>query len=282
MAITSGDIHNQSFSIDRKGYNVDEVDVFLEHVANEIDLLNEQIEQMGRQMNDLERALQQRDEELAAAQAAASEQASSPEPAPLPANATPDEKDERIAELERKLEERKLDDSAIAKALITAQRSGEEVIAKAKAEAEGMRGDAEEEARRILAKANGEKQRILESIDGLQKDREDVRAEYQTMLRGFIASATKTLSEIGGESVSRSYYAQASDAQDGTEEVTGRVVPRVQAPVRREVSSAVATYTTPQVNSTVVAPATPRPSKVEKDLSGYGDADDNFEFEDVE
>ena len=47
-------------------------------------------------------------------------------------------------------------------------------------------------------------------------------------------------------------------------------------------SSAVATYTTPQVNSTVVSPATPRPSKIEKDLSGYGDADDNFEFEDVE
>ena len=58
-------------------------------------------------------------------------------------------------------------------------------------------------------------------------------------------------------------------------------MPRVQAPVR-EVSSAVATYTTPQVGSAVVTPATPRPSKVEKDLSGYGDADDNFEFEDVE
>mgnify|MGYP001028311848 CR=1 FL=1 len=37
MAITSAEIHNQSFSIDRKGYDVDEVDVFLEHVAAEID-----------------------------------------------------------------------------------------------------------------------------------------------------------------------------------------------------------------------------------------------------
>ena len=37
MAITASDIHNQSFSIDRKGYDVDEVDVFLEHVADEID-----------------------------------------------------------------------------------------------------------------------------------------------------------------------------------------------------------------------------------------------------
>ena len=37
MAITSEDIHNQSFTVDRKGYDVDEVDVFLEHVAAEID-----------------------------------------------------------------------------------------------------------------------------------------------------------------------------------------------------------------------------------------------------
>ena len=43
MAITSAEIHNQSFSIDRKGYDVDEVDVFLEHVADEIDNLNNQI-----------------------------------------------------------------------------------------------------------------------------------------------------------------------------------------------------------------------------------------------
>lgn len=281
MAITSGDIHNQSFSIDRKGYNVDEVDVFLEHVANEIDLLNEQIDQLSSQVNDLGAALQQREEELAAAQSAPV--APAEESTPLPANATPDEKDERIAELERKLEERKLDDNAIAKALITAQRSGEEVIAKAKSDAEGMRRDAEEEARRILAKANGEKQRILESIDSLQKDREDVRAEYQTLLRGFINSATKTLSEIGGESIAVSSYAgDSSLGCSEAEESTGRVAARAQAPVRREVSSAVATYTTPQVNSTVVSPATPRPSKIEKDLSGYGDADDNFEFEDVE
>ena len=46
MAITSAEIHNQSFSIDRKGYDVDEVDVFLEHVADEIDGLNDQIAQL--------------------------------------------------------------------------------------------------------------------------------------------------------------------------------------------------------------------------------------------
>ena len=40
MAITAADIQNVSFSIDRKGYDVDEVDVFLEHVADEVDAMN--------------------------------------------------------------------------------------------------------------------------------------------------------------------------------------------------------------------------------------------------
>ena len=52
MAITSADIHNQSFSIDRKGYDVDEVDVFLEHVADEIDAMTAQIDQLERQLDD--------------------------------------------------------------------------------------------------------------------------------------------------------------------------------------------------------------------------------------
>ena len=52
MAITASDIHNQSFSIDRKGYDVDEVDVFLEHVADEIDGLNDQIAQLEAQLDD--------------------------------------------------------------------------------------------------------------------------------------------------------------------------------------------------------------------------------------
>ena len=52
MAITSAEIHNRSFSIDRKGYDVDEVDVFLEHVADEIDNLNNQIADLQDRLND--------------------------------------------------------------------------------------------------------------------------------------------------------------------------------------------------------------------------------------
>ena len=52
MAITSAEIHNQSCSIDRKGYDVGEVDVFLEHVADEIDNRNNQIADLQDQLSD--------------------------------------------------------------------------------------------------------------------------------------------------------------------------------------------------------------------------------------
>ena len=52
MAITASEIHNQSFSIDRKGYDVDEVDVFLEHVADEIDELNDHIRRLENELDD--------------------------------------------------------------------------------------------------------------------------------------------------------------------------------------------------------------------------------------
>ena len=50
MAITSADIDNQRFSVDRKGYDVKEVDVFLERVAAEIDDMNAQIADLKRRL----------------------------------------------------------------------------------------------------------------------------------------------------------------------------------------------------------------------------------------
>ena len=73
MPITAQDIHNQSFSIDRKGYDVDEVDVFLEHVAEEIDLLNERIAQLEDELAEANEALASQDE-IAVADAAVDEE----------------------------------------------------------------------------------------------------------------------------------------------------------------------------------------------------------------
>ncbi|WP_139652659.1 DivIVA domain-containing protein [Raoultibacter phocaeensis] len=259
MGMTSADIQNQSFSIDRKGYDVDEVDVFLEHVANELDDMNALIDHLQGELDD--NKFGGFDRPARAASGASSEELA--------------EKDARIAELERQLEERKADGNAIAQALIIAQRSGDEIIATANAEAAQTRADAEEEAERILDKANGEKQRIMDAIKELEEDREDVRGEYQDLLKDFIESASKKLVEIGGPAPAPVASAHAKSA--------ARPASKAQAPIRKDTTAAAAAYTTPSASSSsVVVPTTPRPSKVEKDLSGFGDADDGFEFEEID
>lgn len=273
MAITSAEIHNQSFSIDRKGYDVDEVDVFLEHVADEIDAMNTTIAQLENQFED-------------------SKFDGFDTPAHLdgPISAATDEelaaKDARIAELEAQLEAKKADDNAIAQALIIAQRSADEIIAGANAQAAGTIQDAEDEAERILAKANGEKQKVLDAIKKLEDDREDAREEYQDLLRDFISDATRKLADIGGEAPAAaapaSAHARPAVTSAGAASTAARPVAKAQVPINRDPSTV--SYATPQATaaSPVIAPTTPTPSKVEKDLSGFGDADDTFEFEEID
>ncbi len=264
MAITSADIHNQSFSVDRKGYDVDEVDVFLEHVADEIDDLNAQIAQLESQVDD-----GRFDGFDTPARIAGDEDA-------LAA------KDERIADLERQLEAKKADDNAIAQALIIAQRSADEIIATANAQAAASVKDAEDEAQRILDKAEADKQKVLDAIKKLEDDREDAREEYQDLLTDFISDATRKLADIGGTvptAAAAVGSAHARPVVSSSVSTTGRVSAPAQAPINRDGAGA---YTAPQATGAVVAPATPKPSAVEKDLSGFGDADDGFEFEEID
>ena len=268
MALTSIDIQNQSFSIDRKGYDVDEVDVFLEHVANELDGMNALIDQLQNELDDAKFGGFDRP----------SNSASSSNEAKLQAQLA--EKDERIAELELQLEERKAEGETIAQVLITAQRSGDEILNNAKTEAAHIRQDAEDEAQRILDRANEERQKIRDAIEQLEKDREETRNNYQELLKDFIEYANKKLVEVGGDNPSSS---SSSDSSSSGHVRGARAHAKVQEPLRRFGSAPAASYTTPTVTAgSVAVAATPKPSAPEKDLSGFGDADDDFEFEDID
>ena len=274
MAITSAEIHNQSFSIDRKGYDVDEVDVFLEHVADEIDGMNAQIAQLENQLDDRK-----------------FEGFDTPARVEAPVVVTDDaalaEKDARIADLERQLEAKKADDNAIAQALIIAQRSADEIIANANAQAAATIKDAEDEGTRIVDKAEAERQKVLDAIKKLEDDREDAREEYRDLLTEFIDDASRRLSELGGSSTYTPSYGtsnharviEAPSAYDD-DEVPAPAKTATQTPISIDGSAAYSTPATP--GSPVVAAATPTPSVVEKDLSGFGDVDDDFEFEEID
>lgn len=282
MAITSSDIQNQSFKIERRGYDVDEVDVFLERVASEIDDLNDEIARLRVQVK--EAASASRTEVISERPAAASDEEAKPagiDPALVA------EKDAMIAELEAKLRDRKSDDTAIAQALIVAQRTADEIVSKAKADAGQTRQNAEDEGRRILEKANVEKQKVIDHINELSSSREKVREQYQDMLKEFIGSATQRLAEIGGE-VTAGIDIPAELLEMTTFDATSSAGTQQKAEAEKpaaatwEPSPAVATYTTPTVTLGASAPATPKPSTASKDFSGYGDADDTFSFDDMD
>lgn len=273
MAITAEEINNISFSNDFRGYNVDEVDDFLEHLATEVDALNAQIADLQAQLAD---ALEQADAPMEAAPTSIIAPVE-PEPVAAPVVMDDDEKDARIAELESQLAATKADGSVIAEALIVAQRAADEIVAKAKATAAETQADAEDEAQRIVNKATAEKQRIIEAIADLQVEREQARTSYQAMLTDIIDDCSKRLSGLG-----TSRAAAVTAANPVVAEAAPAAAPAAAKPGRLDTETFAATYTTPQMNYGSVIPTAPKPSQPRKDFSGYGDAADDFEFEDMD
>ena len=271
MAITAADIHNQSFSVDRKGYDVDEVDVFLERVAEEIDELNAQVAELEREL----------DESRFGGLDRMAETGSEPEPsADLGAELA--EKDERIAELERQLEARRADDNAIAQALIVAQRSGDQIVADANVRAAATTADAEAQAKSIIDEAQAERQEVLDAIKKLEDDREDARNEYKMLLTDFISDATRKLSELGSSKpASAGGHARVEAAATAETPAVAAEPERAgaQAPVKADAEPA---YVAPQPAGAVAAAPTPHPTTFEKDFSGFGDAEVAFEFEELD
>lgn len=276
MAITASDIHNQSFSIDRKGYDVDEVDVFLEHVADEIDILNDTIAQLQAQLE--EDRFSGFDAPAASTVAITETVAASVDTAEYDAQLA--QKDAIIADLERQLNDKHADDNAIAQALIIAQRSADEILAKANANATETIQDARDEAQRIIDRANTDRQDVIDAIRKLQDDREDAREEYADLLKDIISDASRKLADIGAN-----LPAAAAAAGDGEYDVAAGLTGNFEIDEYVAPSS----YVTPAAPAAApaasagiaVAAATPVASAYEKDLSGFGDADD-FEFEEID
>lgn len=266
MAITAQDIHNQSFAIDRKGYDIDEVDVFLEHVADEIDGLNNEIARLQMQLDEAQQV-------ASAAQktkrAVPSDEADEAKESLSGLNEEEferilAEKDAEIEDLNDQLSEKQANDSAISQALIIAQRSADEIIQKANAQASETMQDAREEAERILSRANADKQEVIDAIRRLEDDRENAREGYADLLRDFIDDANHKLNDLGYDDdidnipgVGRSSASQVDVIYE--DEVAADFIPA-------EASETLA--------SQVAQPTT---AMFEKDLSGYGDVEDNFE-----
>ena len=265
MAITAEDIQNVSFSIDRKGYDVDEVDVFLERVADEVASMTNRIADLTKQL-----AAAAEKPAQPAAPVAATEDGEAPEIDVAAYEEQIAGLEKQVADLEEKLAEKNANDAAISQALIVAQRSADDVVAKARVEASNIIKDADEEADRIIGKAESDRLKISESIRQLEADRTDVRSEYREMLANFMEDAQKKLAEIDGDT--RRAQASAQARVDANASAYAPV-----APIGAATSNPVDPSATVAAPTPIAAPSAS--GYIDKDLSGFGAADDDFLFD---
>ena len=135
MAITVRDIQEKEFATQAKGgYDVEEVDDFLDEIAGQLGALARENKELGARVSDLEAKLE-------AAQKAAEEAEKK----------TPDYNEKGYFEnLQKSMRE----------AMIGAQRIADETKAEAQAQADQLKSDAQAEAEETLSKAQAEANRI--------------------------------------------------------------------------------------------------------------------------
>ena len=245
MAITQADVENVSFAIAKKGYDVDEVDVFLEKVADEIGELTATIADLREQLKGAPAA----EKRQTPSHGADVEDTETSEINDENAKAIIAEKDEIIEQLRADLENKNADDSAISQALIVAQRSADEIIAKANTQAYNTIQDAKDEAGRIVNRAEAEKEGIMAAIAKLEEEREASKNGYADVLRDFIEDASTKLNNLGfDDDVSAIPYESISTAS--------------------HVSTPDPTFEQADLGKTSVADPI---GIIEKDMSGFGD-----------
>lgn len=171
MALTALDIQQQSFGTSRHGYDPQEVDVFLERIAVEVDNFNRALVEAKNRF------------EAAEARAKAAEQISQ-------------QAVERAQQGAARAADSSVTEEQISRAFIAAQRSADSLKEEARSEAEKTYREAEQRARDIVRDATAEKQRILVEIDRLRESCEKFRAEYLSLINHFSADAKKVMPTI--------------------------------------------------------------------------------------
>lgn len=179
MAITAKEIQEQGFEHSRKGYDVEEVDVFLEHVAEEVDSLN-------RQNSELRLSLSEAQEATQMVNPVDSNPALSVELA---------EAQSQIADLKKRLQARNADTEAISSAIIAAQKSADKIRQDARDDAKRIFDEAEAKARAVIRDALDRKKKTTDEIARLKDLRARFQTEYFAMIKKFQESGSEHFSE---------------------------------------------------------------------------------------
>ncbi|MCL1891081.1 MAG: DivIVA domain-containing protein [Coriobacteriia bacterium] len=160
MALTALDVQQQSFGTARHGYDPQEVDVFLERVATEVENFNRALLEAKTRYEEAEARALSAEQHAAIAQ-------------PAVAAAATEEQ--------------------ISRAFIAAQRSAEAIKDEARVDAEKVYREAEQHARDMVRDTMAEKKHIVDEIEHLRSSCEKFRAEYISLLEHFSVDARKKI-----------------------------------------------------------------------------------------
>ena len=208
MPITPAEIQQKTFSeAKRRGYEPSEVDEFLEQISRDIDAMLRKIADLknrltaaeaknGELQGEIEKVRAEADKAVADARAAA--------PAAPANNGKPN--------IYSATEEQ------LSAALIVAQQTADRIVAEAKSNAERIRLDADNQARKVIRQALDEKQTDLDEIERLKVSRENFRTEYLALIQKFSDAASAnfpliTSAPSGSEAVAAAPSAAATQLQ---------------------------------------------------------------------
>lgn len=238
MSITAMDIQQQGFEHSLRGYDVEQVDDFLERVASEVDALVKENEALKAQVAaapaapaDAEQpaAAAGSDERIAQAEAAAKAAADQARAIAVQAKATEDElrsAKATIAEMEKKLAEKDSLDSTISNAFISAQRAADAMMTEARNSADSLKEEARAEGERIYRESEAkarefireallEKQRIVDETEALSTSCDNFRAQYRALIDHFSTEADRRFTDVNPPSVTEAAIAAAMPVIDG-------------------------------------------------------------------
>lgn len=293
MSITARDIQEQGFEDARKGYDKEEVDIFLERVATEVDALTRQNQELRARVAEMANresvaapaaAAPVDDSALVAAQqqAATFQQQAADYQRRMTAS------DAEVASLKKQLEQKGEDASAISAAIISAQKSADTIREEARAEGEKIYREAENKAREIVRDALANKQQTLTELDHLRKSRDSFRSEYQSMLDRFSVEANKEFEDLDdGESGPMPEEEVVAQERQAIDEMRANASRKPAAPA--PAPAPVPTQQTMPIQEPAVKPAYPAPAAattqmppVQRDMSTYGDTADDFDVEEID
>ena len=168
IMVTVKDIREKEFTKQKHGYHEDEVDEFLDEIADQMEALIQENKAL----------MQQAQEARAMADRAISEHMAAPAPvqptAPVPEAKPIHTTDEAYF---RNLE------STLRETLLSAQRIADETVSEAKKKAAAMVADAEDKVGSVMSQHKAEIEGAKVELEGVRKAAEDYRIRFKRLVR---------------------------------------------------------------------------------------------------